>query len=377
MRFGVYLTTAQPPGHSPEAVFDNAVRYAQKAEDLGFDGAWVFEHHFSRFGLSNAPLTLAAYLLGHTTRLRVGTSITVVPLYHPIRLAEQVALIDQVSHGRLDFGVGRGTCKPDFDFFGVDMGETHTILSEYMDIIERAWRDDVVESDGAYVKFPAVPVYPRPWTKPRPTVYAAAESPRTTEWAASRGYPMLLNHWIEEEAMLSQLELYEETSLASGHDPAAMEHIFSCIAYLDESREAARREVRDNLAWWRRVGIAGAYKFEELRRLPNYEFHFRRWEDEVLKSGGNRDEAFEKSLDHMIEINPIGTVEQCVERLGRVIERTGIRHVVCGFEGSGDPDKTIGNMARFAAEVMPELRRIGATARSGAGGGTQLSVTPT
>src|ERR1700693_797766 len=153
MKFGVFVTTAHHPNQTQEEVFDNTTLYAVEAESLGYRGAWVLEHHFTRFGLCAHPITLAAYILGKTTTLRVGTAVCVLPLYHPLQIAEQVAMVDQLSNGRFDFGVGRGAFRKDFNAFGVDPAKSHLIMREWLDIIKRAWTDDTVEAHSELIDF--------------------------------------------------------------------------------------------------------------------------------------------------------------------------------------------------------------------------------
>src|SRR4051812_32830672 len=108
MEWGLFLVSMQAPQLTQRQALLNSLAYAQAAERLGFSDVWVLEHHFTRFALIGAPLLHAAYILGQTKRLKVGTAINILPVHHPVKLAEQVALLDQLSDGRLLYGVGRG-----------------------------------------------------------------------------------------------------------------------------------------------------------------------------------------------------------------------------------------------------------------------------
>ncbi|MGW6015929.1 LLM class flavin-dependent oxidoreductase, partial [Streptomyces sp. NPDC055210] len=180
MRFDVMLTTAQRPGLEQNDVFTNAVETAGWAEELGYRGIWMLEHHFTRYGLCNSAITMAAYLLGRTRTLRVGSAITIVPLEHPVKLAERVAMIDQLSGGRFDFGVGRGTYVRDFEAFGADMSVNHLTFLQTMKDVLRAWSDEPYTVQGAAGRtLAALPVNPRPLTRPHPPVFVASNSPDT------------------------------------------------------------------------------------------------------------------------------------------------------------------------------------------------------
>jgi len=356
MKFGVFLTMAHYPTWTQEEVFDNTTLYAVEAERLGFDDAWLLEHHFTRFGLCAHPITLAAYLLGKTTTLRVGTAVCVIPLYHPLQLAEQVAMVDQLSHGRFDFGVGRGLFQKDFDAFGVDPAKSHVIMREWLDIMKRGWTDDVVEAHSELIDFPAVPLYPTPRVKPHPPIYVVCESPTSTEWVASQGYPMILSWWLEREALRSQVELYNEVASSHGHDPSQAKHVLSAIACVADSQEEAKDAIRENIGWWRKVSKEALLKLEELRKLPNYEFVLRRWEDQILAGAGDPDAGERATLERLLDLNLIGTPEQCVERIVELVEITGVEHFVVGFEGVGDRERALESMRRFAEEVVPQVR---------------------
>jgi alkanal monooxygenase alpha chain len=352
MNFGVFLTTGQLPPLTQEEVFENSIVYAQEAERLGFSGAWVLEHHFTRYGLCSSPLTMAAFLLGRTQTLRVGTAVSVLPLYHPVQLAEQVAIIDQLSDGRLDFGIGRGLFAKDFDVFGVSPDQSHELMREWSDIIVSAWTEDVVGAQSEHIQFNPVPVYPTPRTRPRPPMYVVCESPGTTEWVAAKGYPMMMSWWLEREAMRSQVELYESVAQAYGHNPKGVKHVLSCIAHVGDTREEARDAVRENLSWWRRVGREAMLKFEELQKLPNYAAIARRWEDRLLSGEGDVDSAEREADERLLDLNLIGTAEECLETLEGLVEATGVEHIICGFEAAGSQENTLAAMERFEKEVM-------------------------
>jgi alkanal monooxygenase alpha chain len=360
MKVGLFLTTAHFPDMSQEEIFDNTTDYALEAEALGYDDVWVLEHHFTRFGLCAHPLTMAGYLLGKTSRLRVGSAVSVLPLYHPIQLAEQVAMLDQMSNGRFDFGVGRGLFQKDFEVFGADPAKSHLVMREWIDIIKRAWTEEVVEAHSDLIDFPAVPLYPTPRTKPHPPISVVCESTTSTEWVASQGYPMILSWWLEREAIRSQVELYNEVSEAHGHDPDDADHVLSAIAFVGDSHEEAKAAVRDNITWWRGVGRDAAFKFEQLRKLDNYKAFFRQWEDEILKGGGDADEGLRASVEHLLDLNIIGTPEQCIERIEELADSTGVRHIVLGFEGVADRERVLESMRRFAHEVLPAIHDLGA-----------------
>jgi alkanal monooxygenase alpha chain len=357
-RFGLFLTTAQIPGLTQEEVFDNSTHYAVLGEQLGYDSAWTLEHHFTRYGLCGDPLVMAGYLLGKTTTLKVGTAVSVLPLYHPIHLAERVGLLDQLSDGRFLFGIGRGGFIKDFEVFNPKPELSHSMMREWIGIIQEAMQpDSVIERDNELIQIPAVPVYPTPRTHGGPPVYVVCESPSSTEWVASQGLPMMMSWWLEKEAMRAQVDLYNEVAQAHGHDTEGVDHIISCIASVGDSYEQARAAVHANFDWFRRTGQQAAFKVKELRKLPNYADLLRKWEEFALSQDGDIDKANRQHTENVLNLNVIGTPQQCIDHLGELMEVTGVRQVLCGFEGHGERAAVSANMTRFAEEVMPVLQK--------------------
>ncbi len=347
MRWGISISTTKPPNLTQEEVLEASLHYASLAERCGYHSAWVLEHHFTPFGLCPDTLLMASFLLGRTENLHVGTATVVAPFQHPVRIAENAALIDQLSDGRLYLGLGRGGFRHDFEVFGIDPTTTNESLRECIGILERAWADGEVGSEGFY-NFPTVPVYPRP-TRPVP-IFVAGESPTTIEWAATRNIPLLMISSLHDHETRATMELYDQTAEMAGYDPEAVEHALFCVAYVADSKREAKQAIEANLNWWSNEGSSKAFTVDQLKKLPNYRFHLRRLEQAVLE-GSQEDDYIGRWLDR----NPVGTPEQCAERLEEMIEFSGAHHMVLGIEGPANRHLTSDNIARFAAEVFPRV----------------------
>jgi alkanal monooxygenase alpha chain len=353
MRWGLYLVTAQPPDLTQHDAIQNSISYAELAEKLGYDDVWVLEHHFTRYGLVGSPLLHAAYVLGRTQRIKVGTAINILPLDHPIRLAEQVALLDQMSKGRILFGVGRGAFTKDFKVFNVDMGESREMMIEWTQLIVRAWTTGRCSADNRYIKFPEVEVLPQPFTKPHPPIYTVPQSPSSVEWAAKNGYPMILNYAIEDEAKVSQLELYAEHASAAGFDPGAIPHALSVFAGTASDGDAIRAAARKTTGWW----LDEFQRASDLLKpggaqIRGYEYWQRQWEEFVMRGESSTDKRVEKYL----RLNPIGSPAECVEKLQRTVDLTGIKHVISGFEAIGGRGPVMESIQAFTESVIPKIK---------------------
>lgn len=350
--WGIYLITAQPPGMTEAECIDASVAYAVEAEKLGYGHAWVLEHHFTRYGIVGSALTHAAFILGRTQTLRVGTAISVIPLEHPVRLAEQVALLDHLSGGRLMFGIGRGIFLKDFTVFGVDMGSNREILSEWMDIIMRAWTQKTVLAEGDLISFPEVEVLPKPRTQPHPLVYAAVHSPETIEWSARRGLPMLFNYTINDEAKRSQLDLYNAVAEDAGHNIDAIPHALSFIAGASYDGTLIKDRSRAHLTWWLDEFTRAS---DLLKRhadgIRGYEWQKRQWEAMVMRNEHRTGDRVER----LFKQNPIGSPQECVDKLGQSLEITGLKKVILGFDAAGAREHVLDSIHVFTEEVLPRL----------------------
>lgn len=351
MNWGVLLTTAKPEHLTDRDVMESVVGYAKSAEQWGYDYAWILEHHFTSYGLCPDTLTLAGFLLGATTTLRVGTAVVIAPLIHPVRMAESAAMLDQLSNGRFHLGLGRGTFPTDFQVFGVDPTKTAELMKESAELLVQAWSGEKVEGVGPHYVFPSVPVFPRTLTPGGPPIYVAGESPSTVEWAASHAFPLLMNVGITDEEIRARVELYSEFADAAGHDPDTIQHVVVCVGHIAESRDQAKAEICGVIQWWGEEGDRVGLSVDDLRRLPNYRYHLRKVEQAALEG---RDSAAVWISD-WLDNNPVGTPDQCAERLAAIKASSGNCQIVLALEGAGDPAVTHKNIERFATEVFPKV----------------------
>lgn len=347
------LSTAKPDRLTHREVFASSVEYALTAEKYGYHSAWLLEHHFTPYGLCPNTINMASFILGRTTSLHVGTAVVVAPFIHPVRLAEDVALVDQLSSGRFYLGLGRGSFPRDFQVFGADPATSHEALYESIDVIRRAWTQDKVSNEGPLHPFGEIPVYPKPYSTPHPRIFTAATSSTTVEWAATQGIPVIISSTLDDEETITRMELYNEIAEANGHDPAAIEHVMIVLGYVAESRREAQDAIIDDLSWWADEAIDVSFQVSDLKKLPNYGFHYRNIEQAALRGEYTAEHMIRKGFD----ANPVGTPEQCVSRIQELIDMTGIHHIVLAIEGANKKDAILRNIERFATEVFPKVEQ--------------------
>ena len=195
MKFGIlYNVEYHPEIHgSPSQYYEHILDQIQLEEELGYDAVWFGEHHYSGYSFGSPPL-MAMAAAARTKRIRLGTGVSLVPLHHPIRLAEEYAMLDVLSQGRLEYGIGRGFIKYAYEVFGVDEDENVRRYREGTDLLVKAWLADAPFSyQGEFYTLQDYSFFPKPRQQPHPPMYAAgAVTPESYEWAGSRGCSPLL-----------------------------------------------------------------------------------------------------------------------------------------------------------------------------------------
>src|SRR3954463_2325141 len=164
MEFGMFHEFPSVPGRSETAMFDESIEQIDAAERWGLDAMWLAEIHFApeRTYLSS-PLAIASAIAARTQRMKIGLAVQVLPLCHPLRLAEEAATVDQISNGRLIFGVGRSGVARTYEAYGVPYGESRERFTEILDIVQKAWTQETVSYQGKYHRFEDVTVVPKPY----------------------------------------------------------------------------------------------------------------------------------------------------------------------------------------------------------------------
>lgn len=332
MRVGVFLLAARFPGQSDEQVLTSTVEAAAAAERAGFDDVWLAEHHFMSYGICPSAVTLAAYVLGATRLVDVGTAVSVLSAWHPVALAEQTALLDQVSAGRFRLGVGRGGPWRELEVFGTGLDRYERGFAEGLDLLLAALSRPTVSAAGEFFRFREVEVVPRPRTQPHPVVVAAT-TPATAELAAARRLPMLLGLHTDDDGKRDMLRHYAIAATRRGIT-AASDHVAAVVAQVADTGEQARRLLRRQLPRWLGPGLAG-YVPVDGRPRPA------------------RDPDSYAEL--LCRIHPVGTAADCARIMAATERHTGISHLICMVEGSGDPVAVQENIARLGAEVLPLL----------------------
>ncbi|RZS38818.1 alkanesulfonate monooxygenase SsuD/methylene tetrahydromethanopterin reductase-like flavin-dependent oxidoreductase (luciferase family) [Herbihabitans rhizosphaerae] len=336
MRFGIFLLAGRFPGQTDAEALRRAADAVVTAERAGFDDAWIAEHHFMSYGVCPSAITFAATLLGRTERITLGTAVSVLSTTHPVALAEQVALLDNLSGGRVHLGVGRGGPWVDLEVFGTGIARYERDFAESLDLLLRALTDERISADGPAFRFREVPMVPRPHTVPHPPVTVACTSQSTVDIAAARGLPMLLGMQLDDEEKAAMVRRYAARAAEAGHDPAAVPHVSAVLAHVADSADEARAQLLGAMPGWLRTGLAGYVTVDGRPRTMRDPHEY---------------------AEQLCSLHPVGTADECAAALLDSAERTGIRHVIAMVEGTGDHALTKRTIERLGSAISSRATR--------------------
>lgn len=252
MKFGTYHTYQVPPWTTTEQVMAEELERVHLAEQLGFDSVWVPEQHFFDYCACPDAMTMVTYLLGQTTRVRVGAAVVNLSLTHPLRFVERAALLDRLGRGRVDLCIGRGYQWPQNVAFEVEEATTKARFTESMDIVLGAWTGESRSYDGTYFRFPTVQTWPRPIRRPEEVLLMSVGGTTPLEETIARGVPLALSSpFAPVEATAEAFTRYSALLQESAHDADAFLDRVIVLLYtlLAPSADEARAIAKPPYEW--------------------------------------------------------------------------------------------------------------------------------
>jgi alkanesulfonate monooxygenase SsuD/methylene tetrahydromethanopterin reductase-like flavin-dependent oxidoreductase (luciferase family) len=342
----------QNPGTrlSDAEVYRQELRLADMAEPLGFDSIWSVEHHFTDYTMCPDVLQFLSYMAAKTTRARLGSMVVVLPWHDPIRVAEQISLLDHLSNGRMILGIGRGLARVEYEGFGIDQSQGRQRFLEYAELVLTALEQGYIEG-GETRQQPRRDIRPYPLRSFRGRTYAAAVSPESMPIMAKLGVGLLIipqKPWdVVQQDLAVYHQLYREM-----HGTEAPPPLCVGFCFVDEDADRAQ-EMADKY-------IGGYYQ----TAMQHYEMtaeHF----------GTHRGYEFYRKVGHYIgrhgrdgaardfaRLMPWGTPEQVLDKLTTIRNMIGMNGFICHFSYAGMPyDEAERNMRCFVAHVLPALKR--------------------
>ncbi len=353
MRFGTFFFFQAPAGHHHPDIIHRELAQVEWTEELGFDEVWFTEHHFIDYGLSVDPATLAAAAASRTRRVRIGLAAAILPFHHPVRLAEQTILLDIISRGRLDVGVGRGNRPAEFAGYRVPQEESRERFDEAVEVLRRAWTEERFSYEGRFFQFHDVRVIPKPVQQPHPPLYQVCVSKDSIEGAALRGWPMLnsiLRGPVDQ--IVAQRDIYVAALRKAGRSDAEVAAMLnqwgvSRQIYVADTDARALEEGKEAELWYQ----ASLRRFMIPERIedahPSLQPGFRALAEKLARI------TWEDLVRETLAFGSPDTVARHIEHMRSL----GVGHVLCWMNFGGLPqDKVRRSMELFAREVMPRFR---------------------
>jgi alkanesulfonate monooxygenase SsuD/methylene tetrahydromethanopterin reductase-like flavin-dependent oxidoreductase (luciferase family) len=359
MKWGVFSLSQIPDlGRQVEA-FDADLRLFELAEELGYDAVWLAEHLFSTYGLVTSTQVLASAVAQRTRRVRIGTAVVVIPFNHPLRTASDFALVDILSHGRLDFGVGRAYQPHEFVGLGVPMEESRPMFEEGMDVVLRAWTEERITHEGRFWTIPdPVEVLPKPVQKPHPPVWQATISPESFSQAARHGWNLQFaspfTYRTYREVWMEMLEghcrEYEAECVRLGRDPKAAERMILLPFFVHEDAARAKEIYGRHVQWFYDKVTANQLTQRSSGPIKGYEL--------TMTEGARTRELGYLQFDKLHELGAciVSDPAGCIDRLREMRDRFGITQFVLWFNIGGiDPAHCEASMRLAMDKVIPHV----------------------
>jgi len=358
VHLGLFMECDYRPGATEEEALAEAFDLVQTAETSGLDAVWLAERHFAsaeqliRSGsgavpsIASAPLVLASAFAARTSRLRLGIAVSVLPLSHPVRLAEEIATLDQISDGRFDLGVGRSGFATAYAGYGVPYDESRERFQECLDILLLAWTQETFSYSGRHYEFNDVGVVPKPRQKPYPPIRVAATTSETFPMMGRQGFPLFIGlRGSDLEMNATNLAIYRQTWKDAGH-PGESSVFLRIPVYVGETAAAAYEEPREStILNYRQRGEGYASRAQGAGSVQERAEFARR----IAES--DYDELLRTRLAY-------GTPEAVAQRLAELRDQLGLSGFLLETNvGGGIPRDRVSRSVRlFAEHVAPALR---------------------
>ena len=335
----------------PEPVdfYDQHLSEVQLAEQVGFDYHFIIEHQGNNIGQCSSPLVYLSALAQRTSTIRFGAMIFQLPFYNPLRLAQDAAMLDQLSRGRLEFGAGIGVLEHEFIRWNLPFYERRAISEETLEVVKRAWTEETVTHQGKYWTFDEAIPLPRPYQKPHPPIWFACHSETSFRFAAAHNYDVSQNLDVD-SVIAEKFDLWRGLWKEQGHKGPMPRTFLQRAIHVAETDEQAREEAAPY--------IVQAYT-QGIDRLERTRVGYKATEDNpTTRAIVKNFEGMATGLDFWLEngLAHVGSPETVAKRLEKQHALCGF-DVFCGRHRFGDiPSKLVEKSIRlFGEKVIPAL----------------------
>ena len=345
LAFGVMDSFETGPGGALDSeVYEQHIAYAQDAERSGYRYYFFIEHQNAFFTCVTAPNVYLAALSRETTKLRFGHMVYQVPMYHPIRLAQDAAMVDQLSHGRLDFGLGYGPRIDEFRRWKLPFTERREMGVEAMDIILKAWTQDEVTYDGEYWSFDEALPKPKPYQQPHPPVWLGAHSPASFDYAAKMNFHVAQNIDVDNQ-VAEKFAYWRDAWSVAGHAEPRPQQMLVRHVHVAETDEQARAEAEPLMLRGMRGGARRVIAPEERTAVL----------EELVRVYEETSRSYDFWIDNGLAL--VGSPETVIRRLREQQAFVGYDVFVGQHHFTGMAQPVVeSSMRLFGAEVIPAFR---------------------
>jgi len=352
MRYGIFYLPSLSPADRADGArrLHTLIEQAAYGEALGFDSVWLAEHHFHSFGgMLSSPPVIGAAIAQRTSKIRIGTAVTLLPYHNPLRIAEDYATLDCLSRGRLDFGIGHGFIKWESLTFGTPLDELRERFQEGLAIILKAWCEPKFSHEGRFYRYQDVEVLPRSAQRPYPTVWMGATSTEESfAFAGRSGFHLMLIPFLHEvDELRAMVEVYLNARRAAGHDMNTARIIAMYHLYVGESSAEARATAEPALADYHAAAAQARNLTQGIAEPESYRTH-----DE------HRAKMRKLTFNDLVDQNRVlvGDAAEVREKVAHVRERLRLTDLAGNFALGSLPDQpTRASLRRFMEEVAAKV----------------------
>jgi alkanesulfonate monooxygenase SsuD/methylene tetrahydromethanopterin reductase-like flavin-dependent oxidoreductase (luciferase family) len=348
LHFGIFLEERRRVG-GEGAALQEAIELAEAAEAWGLDGVWLGEIHFNPArSVQSAPIALASFIAARTRRVRIGTAVQVLPLSHPLRIAEEVATVDQLSQGRFDFGIGRSGSPRAYDALGVPYEESQERFFEALEIILAAWKGEPFSYAGRFYRFSNAAVAPRPYRRPHPPVRMAATTPETFPRVGRMGLPIFVGlRGMDIPELTGHLRSYRHAWREAGHAGDG-DVCLRIPVYAGLTERSATEEPHDTITHYFR-------RQADLTRAPIGRAGTGSVERRTAQAQRLSSLSYEQILSTKVVF---GTAAGLVDRLTRLKEELGLTGIAAELNPGGllSMDQEMRSLEILTHQVMPAFK---------------------
>jgi alkanesulfonate monooxygenase SsuD/methylene tetrahydromethanopterin reductase-like flavin-dependent oxidoreductase (luciferase family) len=316
-------------------------------EPLGFDAFWTIEHHFTPYGMTNNPTQLLTYVAGRTAKIELGTMVLVLPWHEPLKLAENLAVLDILLGGRrLNIGVGRGFAAREFNTFGIPYEDSRERMKECLDIVRTALTDEFFSYDGKHFRIPRTTIRPRPLTPDLTTnLLMTWTSPESLEMAAHSGAAPLFTNYHAWDVVMAGLKRFNQVRAEHGW-PSSPTAIATTVYVHDD--DARAREVGER--YWRKTSGMTVWHYDRLASpyfMPD-------------ASPGEREAAVARGYEGQASAGLFGSAESVIEQIRELVEAADVGHLITLHSFGDMPAEMVeASMRLFARDVLPTIKTFG------------------